>query len=55
MERSETGEHALGPGWRRLRSAALLVGLLVGLGLAAAAVIGVLALAMAALMDQTLG
>jgi len=55
VERSEGVERAGRPGWRRLRSGALLVALLVGLGAAAAAVIGVLALAMAALMDQALG
>ena len=55
MERSEGVERVGRPGWRRLRSGALLVALLVGLGAATAAVIGVLALAMAALMDQALG
>jgi hypothetical protein len=55
VERSEGVERVGRPGWRRLRSGALLVALLVGLGAAAAAVIGVLALAMAALMDQALG
>lgn len=55
MVRSETGERAVGPDWGSIRSAVVLVGLLVGLGVASAAVIGVLALAMAALMDQTLG
>jgi hypothetical protein len=39
----------------RLRSGALLVALLTGLGVATAALIGVLALALAALMDQALG
>jgi hypothetical protein len=43
------------PWWRRVRSGALLVALLVGIGVATAAVIGVLALALAALLDQALG
>jgi hypothetical protein len=41
--------------WSRWRSGALLVALLVGIGVAAAALIGVLAVALAALMDQALG
>ena len=42
-------------GWRRLRSGAVLVAMLVGIGVGAAAVLGVLALAVAAVMDQALG
>ena len=41
--------------WSRWRSGTLLVALLVGIGIAAAALIGVLAVALAALMDQALG
>jgi hypothetical protein len=55
VEVSRVVERGDSPGWRRLRSGALLVGLLVGIGVAAAAVIGVLALALAALADQALG
>jgi hypothetical protein len=39
----------------RLRAGALLGALLIGLGVAAAALIGVLAVALAALADQALG
>ena len=42
-------------GWRRLRSGVVLVAMLVGIGVGAAAVLGLLALAVAALMDQALG
>ena len=41
--------------WARVRSALLLGALLTGLGVAVAAVIGLVALAMAALVDQALG
>jgi len=43
------------PWWLRLRSAFLLGLLLVGLGVAAAAVLGLVALAVASLFDQALG
>ena len=55
MEVSRVVERDDSPGWRRLRSGALLVGLLVGIGVAAAAVIGVLALGLTALADRALG
>ena len=55
MEVSRVVEGDDRPWWRRLRSGALLVGLLIGIGVAAAAVIGVLALALAAVADQALG
>jgi hypothetical protein len=42
-------------GWRRLRSGALLALLLAGIGVTIAAIVGVVALATAALVDQTLG
>ena len=42
-------------GWRRLRSGALLVLLLAGLGVGVAALFGALALATATLIDQALG
>jgi hypothetical protein len=41
--------------WVRLRSAAVLALLLLGLGIAVAAVLGVVALAVAALFDRALG
>lgn len=54
MEVSEGGGRPHRTGWGRVRSGALLVALLVGIGVGAAAVIGVLALAVAALLDQAL-
>jgi hypothetical protein len=42
-------------GWTRLRSFLLLAALLTGLGVAAAALIGLLALGTAAVLDQALG
>jgi len=55
VEVSEVVEWDRRPWWGRLRSAVLLGVLLAGLGLATAAVIGLLALALAALFDQALG
>ena len=55
MEVSRVAEQGDRRWWRRVRSGALLVALLVGIGVAAAAVIGLLALALAALLDQALG
>jgi hypothetical protein len=55
VERSESGEHLRWADGRRLRSGALLVVLLVGIGVAAAALVGILAVAVAALMDRALG
>lgn len=43
------------PWWLRLRSAVVLTLLLLALGIATAAVLGVAALALAALVDQALG
>ena len=48
----ETEQHG---GWTRLRSFLLLAALLTGLGVAAAALIGLLALVTAAVLDQALG
>jgi hypothetical protein len=42
-------------GWTRLRSFLLLAALLTGLGVAAAGLIGLLALLTAAVLDQALG
>ena len=42
-------------GWAKVRSAGLLVLLVAGLGVGVAAVVGALALASAALIDQALG
>ena len=55
MEVSEVVDQDERPWWVRVRSASLLVLLLVGLGIAAAGVVGVLALALGALLDQALG
>ena len=55
MNVSEVAERDRRPWWVRLRSAVLLVLLLAVLGVATAAVVGLLALAMAALIDQALG
>ena len=55
VEVSDGVERGRGSGWSRLRAGALLVALLVGIGVGAAVVIGVLAVALAALMDQALG
>lgn len=55
MQVSEVGERSVRPWWVRVRSAALLGLLLTGLGTAVAAVIGVLMLGLAALLDQALG
>ena len=54
VEVSEDVERADG-GAHRVRSGALLAGFLTCLGVATAAVLGVLAVAVAALMDQALG
>ena len=55
MEVGEVGEREQRSGWTRLRSFLLLAALLTGLGVAAAALIGLLALATAAVLDQALG
>ena len=55
MEVTEVAEPEPRPGWRRLRSGLLLAVLLTGLGVGMAALIGVLALATAAILDQALG
>jgi len=55
MEASEGTERSDRSAWTRLRSGVLLGGLLIGIGVAAAAVIGIVAVAVAALMDQALG
>jgi hypothetical protein len=55
VQSSEDVERDERSAWQRLRSGVLLVTLLVGIGVAAAAVIGILAVAFAALMDQALG
>jgi hypothetical protein len=54
VEVSQGGGRGHRSSWGRMRSGALLVALLVGIGVGAAALIGVLALAMAALLDQAL-
>jgi len=54
VEVSQGGGRAHRSGRGRVRSGALLVAMLVGLGVGAAALIGVLALAVAALLDQAL-
>jgi hypothetical protein len=55
VEVSEVAEAGDRRGWAWLRSAGTLALVLTGLGIAAAAVIGVLGLAVAALVDQALG
>ena len=55
VEVSEVVERDARPWWVRLRSGVLLALLLTALGVAAAAVIGLLAVASAALIDQALG
>ena len=55
MEIDEGAERDARPWWVRLRSGALLALLLTALGVATAAVVGLLALATAALIDQALG
>jgi hypothetical protein len=55
VEVSKAAEHDDRREWAMLRSAGMLALLLTGLGIAAAAVIGVLSLAVAALVDQALG
>lgn len=55
MEVSKLVERDDRRGWRRVRSVALLVVLLAGLGVGVAAVVGALALATATLIDQALG
>jgi hypothetical protein len=55
VEASEVAERDVRPWWVRLRSGVLLALLLTILGVATAAVIGLVALAMAALIDQALG
>jgi hypothetical protein len=55
VEVSEGAERDVRPWWVRVRSGVLLALLLTTLGVATAAVIGLFALAMAALMDQALG
>ena len=53
MDGGDEPEHR--DGWRRLRAGALLGAVLIGIGVAAAAMIGLLAVALAALADQALG
>jgi hypothetical protein len=55
VEVGEPVEQSSDPWWRRLRALVLLVLLLAGLGVAVAAVVGVVSLAVAALVDQALG
>ena len=55
MQTSEPMEQDERPWWHRVRSAVLLVLLLVGLGAATAAVLGVAALAITTLFDRALG
>jgi hypothetical protein len=55
VEVSEVVERDARPWWVRLRSGVLLALLLTALGVATAAVIGLLAVASAALIDQALG
>jgi hypothetical protein len=55
MRTSGVVERTDRPWWLRVRSAALLALLLTGLGIATAAVIGVLALGLGALLDNALG
>ena len=55
MEIGEVVETEQRAGWTRLRSFLLLAALLAGLGVAAAALIGLIALATAAVLDQALG
>lgn len=55
MEVRESVERGDRPLWTRLRSAGLLALLLTGLGVAAAAVVGAMAIAVATLVDQALG
>jgi hypothetical protein len=55
VEVSEATEDSVHPWWRRVRAIVLLALLLTVLGVAVAAVIGVVSLAVAALLDQALG
>jgi hypothetical protein len=55
VEVSEVAEPEARTAWDRVRAILLLAALLTGLGVAAAALIGVLALATAAVLDQALG
>jgi len=55
VEVSEVAERDARPWWVRVRSGALLALLLTSLGVATAAIIGLVALALAALIDQALG
>jgi hypothetical protein len=55
VEIGEVVETEQRAGWTRLRSVLLLAALLAGLGVAAAALVGLLALATAAVLDQALG
>jgi hypothetical protein len=55
VEVSEVAEPEPRTRWHRLRSGLLLAALLTGLGVATAALIGVVVLATAALLDQALG
>jgi len=52
---TEATESTGTPWWVRIRSAVLLIALLVLLGVAAAAALGVVVLAVATLMDRALG
>lgn len=52
---TEGAEHDRRPWWIRLRAAVGLVVLVTGLGVAAATVLGLGALALAALVDRALG
>lgn len=55
METSQVVEHDHRPWWLRLRSAFLLTVLLAGLGLAAAVLLAVAALAVTAVFSRALG
>jgi len=55
VEVSEVAEPAPRTGWHRLRAGLRLALLLTGLGIALAALIGVLALVTAAVLDRALG
>jgi hypothetical protein len=55
VETTDAAEQDLRPWWVRLRAGVVLTMLLIALGVAVAAVVGVAALAVAALFDQALG
>lgn len=55
MKLRESDEPGVRSAWTRLRSVGLLALLLTGLGVAAAATVGAVAIAVATLIDQALG